>query len=262
MDLGLKNKPVLVMASSAGIGKGIATIFAEEGANVMLFSISEEKLKKAQQEIFLATGKKPAFSVGDMSNYSDIKRTVSLSIANFGSIYALVNNSGGPPAGTFENFNDQNWQSAFELTLLSYLRTIREVIPVMKENGQGRILNITSTSIKQALDNMILSNTFRMGIVGLSKSLASEFGKYNILVNVLGPGRTDTERLQHIDSIWAEEAGMSVNDFKRDVFKKIPLGRYGDPSELGKLAVFLCSEANTYITGQMILVDGGIVRAY
>jgi 3-oxoacyl-[acyl-carrier protein] reductase len=262
MDLGLKDKPVLVFGSSAGIGKGIATEFAREGANVMLFSRSEEKLKCAQAEIFTATGNKPFYIAGDITNHNDIRKTISQTVEKFGSIYALVNNAGGPPAGTFNDFSDEEWHRAYELTLLSFIRTIREVIPIMKENGGGRILNVTSSTVKRAIDTLILSNTFRLGVIGLSKTLAIELGAFNILVNVLAPGRTDTERLRQLDNIWAENAGMTVEEFQQTVFKQIPLGRYGTPSELGKLAVFLCSEANTFFTGQTVLVDGGMERGY
>ncbi|OGB60350.1 MAG: 3-oxoacyl-ACP reductase [Caldithrix sp. RBG_13_44_9] len=262
MDLGLKDKAVLVMASSDGIGKGVAVEFAKEGANVMLFARGEEKLKEVQREIKSLTKKTVLYVVGDITQPEDIKKVVSKTLTELGPIYALINNTGGPPAGTFDKFRDNDWQSAFELTLLSFIRTIQAVLPSMKENGGGRIVNITSSSVKVILDNLILSNTFRMGIVGLTKTLASELGKDNILINVLGPGKIMTERVEYLDSIRAEKASVSKDEYQKKAMQTIPLGRYGTPEEFAKLTVFLCSQANTYITGQTLVVDGGMVKAY
>lgn len=261
MDLGLKDKCALVMASSAGLGKAIATEFAAEGANVMLFSPFEDELACAQADIERATGRKPAYYCGSITSPEDIKKLVETTVAQYGPIYALVNNTGGPPAGTFDAFDDAAWQSAYELTLLSYIRTIREVLPHMRENGGGRILCSTSSSIKAVLDNLILSNTFRMGVVGLAKTLSQELGKDNILVNVIAPGRIGTARIDHLDKVRAEKAGKTVQEIQQAAFASIPLGRYGTPEEYGKLAVFLCAAANTFITGQAVLVDGGMVKA-
>jgi 3-oxoacyl-[acyl-carrier protein] reductase len=261
MDLGLKGKCALVMASSSGLGKAIATEFTREGAGVMLFSPFADQLAEAQEEIFKETGGKPGVFAGSITEPDDIKRLVKETIDMFGPIYALVNNTGGPPAGTFDSFDDKAWQDAYELTLLSYIRAIREVLPSMRANGGGRILNSTSSSVKAVLDNLILSNTFRMGVVGLSKTLSQELGRDNILVNVIGPGRIGTARIDYLDKVRAEKAGSTVEEIQKAAFKSIPLGRYGKPDEYGRLAVFLCSGANTFITGQTVLVDGGMVKA-
>ena len=262
MDLKLKDKSVLVMASSDGIGKGIALEFAREGAKVMLFARREEKLREVQAEILRETGRKAEYLSGDMLRIEDIKKVVGRATEINGPIYALVNNTGGPPAGPFEKFDDKAWTEAFELTLLSYIRSIREVLPSMKKQGKGRILNITSSSVKRVLDNLLLSNTFRMGIVGLSKTLSGELGPDNILITVLGPGKILTDRVEYLDEIRARKAGLPKDQFQANMKKSIPLGRYGTIEEFAKLSVFLCSEANTYITGQTILVDGGLVTAY
>lgn len=261
MDLGLKDKAVIVMASSSGLGKAIATEFAREQARVMLFSPFEDQLKEAQVDIKSLTGNEPEIFVGDITRADDIKQLVQTTVDNFGSVYALVNNTGGPPAGTFDAFDDEAWQKAYELTLLSYIRATREVLPHMRQAETGRILNSTSSSVKAALDNLILSNTFRSGVVGLSKTLSQELGKDGILVNVIAPGRIGTARIDQLDQIRADKAGVSVEEIQKNTFKTIPLGRYGVPDEYGKLSVFLCSEANTYITGQTVLVDGGLVKA-
>ncbi|MEW9096466.1 MAG: SDR family oxidoreductase [Clostridiaceae bacterium] len=262
MDLGLRNKTAIVMASSAGLGKAIAMEFAREQANVMLFSPSEDELKVAQADIKAVTGIEPSYTVGDITKYDDIKKLIKNTIDKYGSIYALVNNTGGPPVGTFDSFDDEAWQKAYELTLLSYIRAIREVLPYMRANKGGRILNSTSSSVKAVLDNLILSNTFRMGVVGLSKTLSQELGKDNILVNVIGPGRIGTARIAHLDKLRSEKAGITIEQLQENTNKAIPLGRYGTPDEYGRLAAFLCSEANTYLTGQTVLLDGGMVKAF
>ncbi|MBS3977075.1 MAG: SDR family oxidoreductase [Syntrophomonadaceae bacterium] len=261
MDLGLKGKGALVMASSAGLGKAMALELAREGANVMLFSPFEEELKTAQADIKAAAGIEPAYTVGDITVYDDIKKAVQNTAAKFGSVDILINNTGGPPAGPFDGFDDNVWQKAFELTLLSYVRAIREVLPYMRQNQWGRILNSTSSSIKAVLDNLVLSNTLRAGVVGLSKTLSQELGKDGILVNVIAPGRIGTARTISLDQMRADKQGIALEDQIAQTAKIIPLGRYGSPEEYGKLAAFLCSGANTYITGQAILVDGGMVKA-
>lgn len=261
MDLGLKDKAVIVMASSSGLGKAVATEFAREQAKVMLFSPVEEQLKEAQTDIQAETGNKPEIFVGDITNPGDIKQLVATTVERFGGVYALVNNTGGPPAGTFDTFDDEAWQKAYELTLLSYIRTVREVLPHMRKAGTGRILCSTSSSIKAVLDNLILSNTFRCGVVGLAKTLSQELGKDGILVNVIAPGRIGTARIDQLDAMRAKKTGVSVEELQQSTFKTIPLGRYGEPAEYGKLSVFLCSAANTYITGQSVLVDGGLVKS-
>lgn len=262
MNFGLKDKSVLVTASSAGLGRAAAMEFAREGANVMLFSRSEDKLRAARDEIKSETGKEPAYTVGDVTEPKDIMRVVKNTVEKFGHIYALVNNAGGPPAGVFDDFADHAWQKAYELNLLSYIRTIREVLPHMHRLGAGRIVNYTSSSVKQAIDNLILSNTFRMGVMGLTKSLSQELARDKILINVMGPGRISTDRIRELDEIRARREALTTEQVYRNSIKAIPLGRYGEPEEYARLTVFLCSEANTYITGQTFLVDGGMTKAY
>ena len=261
MKLGLKGKSVVVLAAGSGIGKGVALEFAQEGAKIMMIGRTEEKLKNTQKYIQNETGIKPSYYVADLTKENEIKNAINETRTKNGQIFALFNNTGGPPPGNFDNFDDTNWQYTFELTLLSYIRAIRCVLPDMKLNG-GRIVNNTSSSIKQAIDNLLLSNVFRTGIVGLTKSLAREFGKYNILVNVVGAGKISTERVDQIDSLKASKLNIPLDKFQSDYANIIPLQRYGDPQELGKLVTYLCSEANTYITGQNILVEGGLVAAY
>ena len=262
MDLQLTDKPVIVCASSAGLGKAAALEFAREGANVMLCGRREAELQRGVVEIKDATGRDARCTVADLTQPADIVRLVEATVAAFGGVFALVNNSGGPPAGVFDHFDDAAWQKAFELNLLSYVRTIRAVLPHLRAGGGGRIVNYTSSSVKSPLENLILSNTFRMGVLGMTKTLAGELGKDGILINVLGPGRIQTDRIEHLDAMSAQKTGQSVEQVRAGVCQAIPLGRYGVPEEFAKLTVFLASPANTYITGQTVLVDGGMVRAY
>lgn len=262
MDLGLADKGIVVLASSGGIGKGVATEFAREGAKVMLFARSEEKLAEAADAIADETGNRPVFTVGDITSKADVEGAVNRAAAEFGNLWALFNNTGGPPAGKFEQFDDETWQSAFELTMLGYVRAIRAALPHMKKGGGGRIVNNTSVSTKQAIDGLLLSNVFRSGLVGLGKSLARELGPDGILVNTVGPGRIDTERIEQLDTIWADQKGISYEDQRKDSEASIPLGCYGEPADFGRIVTFLGSQANAYLTGQNILIDGALVEAY
>ena len=264
MELGLKGKVVLCMHSASGLGKGIATEMAREGAKVMMCVPEryKDRLYAARDEIAEITCNRPEVFFCDLTKAEDITALVDHTVATLGDIYALVNMGPGPEAGTFADFDDEGWQKAFELCLLSYIRTIRACIPSMKRLGGGRIINSTSSSVKDYLPNLILSNTMRMGVVGLTKTLSGELGKDNILINVIGPGQITTARLEKINGIRAEKAGVSVEQYTKETLAKFPLGRYGTVEEYGRMAAFLCSEANSYITGQTILVDGGMTHAY
>jgi 3-oxoacyl-[acyl-carrier protein] reductase len=261
MDTALKGRNVLILASSKGLGKACALQFAREGANVMITSRSEQQLREAAEEIKNETGANVLYQTCDITKRNEINELVAATVREFGGVDVLVNNAGGPPAGVFNDFEDDSWQQAFELTLLSLVRTVRAVVPYMQKSGQGRIVNIASSSFKQPIHGLILSNTFRTAINGLSKSLAQELGKDGILINTIGPGRIGTDRVGELDQMAAEKRGISAEEVKAGVVNEIPLGRYGTPEEFSKMVVFLCSGANTYITGQSLLIDGGMVKA-
>ncbi|EZH65773.1 3-oxoacyl-ACP reductase [Bacillaceae bacterium JMAK1] len=262
MDLNLTNKTVIVMAASQGLGKATALEFAKEGANVVISSRNEDELQNAVEQIQeAAPSASVMYKVCDIMKGDDIKNLVQSAADQYGTVDVLINNAGGPPAGGFDKFSDEEWQNAFELNLLSFVRAIREVLPHMRHQGGGHILNFASSSIKQTLDNLLLSNTFRAGIVGLAKSLSQELAEDNILINTLGPGRIATGRVESLDKIKADKVGLSYDQVKENSEKSIPMGRYGQPEEFAKQAVFLCSGANTYVTGQSLLVDGGLVKA-
>lgn len=260
MDLHLNGKTAIVAASSQGLGKAIATQLVKEGSNVVLASRNEDKLKEVQAELSAINKGKVSYQQSDITNKEDIKALIKHTVETFETIDILVNNAGGPPAGTFDQLDDEAWQGAFELNLLSYIRMIREAIPYMKKNG-GKIINVASSSIKVPIPGLILSNTFRLGIVGLSKTLADELAPYNILINTVAPGRIATDRVTHLDQINAEKRGVSVEEIEQMYKETIPLKRYGEPEEFANFVTFLVSDANTYMTGQAYLVDGGMVKA-
>ncbi|MET3575055.1 SDR family oxidoreductase [Bhargavaea ullalensis] len=262
MDLKLNNKRVLVMASSKGLGKAIATEFAREGADVFLTSRSEKSLSAAADEIRHETGNdRIRFSPCDMSSADELRDLFSEVRQTMGDPDILINNTGGPKAGGFDGVTDGDWMHAFEQNLLSYARTVREVLPAMKKNGWGRIVNISSSSTKEVIDNLILSNTMRAGMVGLSKSLAREFAGDHILVNTVGPGRIETDRILELDSVTADRLGVGINEITKEQQSRIPMGRYGRPDEFARAVVFLASGANTYLTGQSLVIDGGMLKA-
>ena len=183
-------------------------------------------------------------------------------VAVLGGVYALVNHCPGPKAATFENLTEEDWADGYEKCLHSYVHAIRAALPYMKAAGEGRILNSTSSSIKQALDNLILSNTFRMGVVGMSKTLAREVGQYGILVNTMGPGRIYTDRIKYLNTISAEKAGITLEEYNTRDAASFPQKRYQTADEYARSVVFICSPANSAISGQVICVDGAMTTAY
>ncbi len=261
MDLELHGKVALVTAASRGLGRATATQLAREGARLMISSRGEEQLRATAEEIRQATGAEVEHCAADVSNADDLARLLDETQSRLGGVDVLVNNAGGPPPGGFDALDDGAWQAAFELNVLSSVRLIRGVVPHMRHQGSGRIVTIASSSIKQPIENLLLSNTYRVALVGLSKSLATEFAPDGILINTLGPGRIATDRVAGLDAGRAKASGTSVEQVRAQTEKTIPLGRYGTAEEFGKVAAFLVSGANTYLTGQAFLVDGGMVRA-
>lgn len=260
MDLGLQGKAALVLAASRGLGRAIATELAAEGARVMISSRDADALARTVREIADQSGAEVQYHPADLTRSGDVEDLVSRTVESFGGVDVLVTNTGGPPAGTFGDFADDDWRAAFDLILLSLIRTVRETLPHMRERG-GRIVCVASSSVRQPIEGLILSNTLRAGLAGLVKSLSSELGPDGILINTLGPGRISTDRSAAIDARNAESQGLSLEEVRANFEKQIPLGRYGAPEEFAKVAAFLASPANSYLTGQTILVEGGLVRA-
>ncbi len=256
----LKNKTVLVAGASQGLGYAIANASAHEGANVFIGSRDEEKLKMSAMLIAKESGADVRYGLLDVTKPEVIKNWVAKAISEFGGIDGLVVNAGGPPAGMFDTFSDSDWQAAFDLNLMSAVRLIREVLPTMRKASKGSIVTITSVSVKEPIDMLLLSNVFRSGVTSLAKSLSRDLASYNIRINNILPGRLDTERVKHLDGVIAESKGISVNEVRSSFQEQIPLSRYGKPEELGNLAAFLLSDKASFITGTTIPVDGGMLK--
>ncbi|HEX2867534.1 MAG TPA: SDR family oxidoreductase [Ignavibacteriales bacterium] len=260
MDFQLKDKTVLVTASSSGIGRAVAEIFVQEGCNVAICARTKESLIKAADEIKKAYGVEPLWCVCDINAAKDISTTIDVVNKNFGHIDILVNNCGGPVPGIFENLNDEEWQSAFEQVLLSVVRFSRAVLPMMKERRWGRIINLTSIAVKQPLENLMLSNSLRNAVIGFTKTLSNEAGKYNVTVNSVAPGYTLTKRLYELSINRAKLTGESHEHTLAEMAKEVPLSRLARPDEIASAVVYLASEQAGYITGNTIQVDGGLYK--
>jgi 3-oxoacyl-[acyl-carrier protein] reductase len=260
LELQLKGKTAIVAASSQGLGRAIAEELLKEGANIIISGRDEAKLSKVAEELRQKGSGQLVYKKTDITKQEDIKQLISTAVEEFGQLDILVNNAGGPPAGSFETITDEQWQTAFELNLLSYIRMIRASLPYLKKQG-GKIINIASSSIKEPIPGLLLSNTFRTGIVGLTKTLSQEFAEYGILINTVAPGRIATDRVRHLDEVNAEKLQISREEVVERMKGAIPLGRYGKPEEFAKVVVFLASDANSYMTGSSFLVDGGMVKS-
>lgn len=261
MDLQLQGQVALVMASSRGLGKAVAAHLAAEGCHVMLTGRDAGVLEATRAEIAGATSARVASCVADMTRPEDIARLVAATREQLGPITILINNSGGPQGGDFDQLDDAAWQAGFELTLLAYVRTIRAVLPDLRRAG-GRIINITSSSIKQPIPGLLLSNAFRMGMLGLGKSLANELAGDNILVHTVAPGRIATDRTIYLDGLKAKQRGVPIEQIREETKKMIPLQRYGEPAEFARVVTFLASPLCSYTTGSTLIVDGGMIKGY
>ena len=260
MDLGLKGKSALVTASSKGIGKAVAEELASEGCNVAICSRTKDDLEIVADDLKRKYGVDVSWSVCDLNKSTDIENTFNIVMKQFGKIDILVNNCGGPTSGFFRDFVEEEWVSAFEQVFLSVVRFSKLVIPGMIAKQWGRIVNITSISVKQPIDNLILSNSFRSGIIGFAKSLSNEFAKYNVTVNNVAPGYTLTNRLYDLAVSRAKHSGLSHEEVLADMAKQVPMNRLARPEEIGALVTYLCSSNAGYITGNTIQVDGGWVK--
>lgn len=261
MDLGLKGKVALVAASSKGLGKAIATELAKEGANLILCSRDKDKIEAVAKEIRDQYSTEVLPIQADLTDPAQIESLVKQSVDHFGKIHILVNNAGGPPSGPFIQLTDEDWQRAFETNFMSQVRLIRAVFPIMREQGGGRIASISSSGVKQPIPNLILSNSIRLGVVGLMKSLSIELAPHGILVNTVCPGRIATDRVDELDQNQALREGISIDEVREILKARIPLKRYGQPEEFARMVAFLVSEANSYITGTVQFIDGGMTQA-
>lgn len=261
MDLGIKDRVALVTASSRGLGRASALALAREGVKVAICARDGKKLKATADEIAAETGSELLAIPADMSNSRDIERVVKETLHFFGGLHILVTNAGGPPAGYFMDFDDRQWQETFNLTMMSVIRLIRAAMPHMQRAGWGRIINITSLSVKEPLDNLILSNSIRAAVHGLAKTLANQLGPYGITVNNVMPGTIHTDRIEQLAEITARKNEQTVAEVLALQGRAVPLGRIGRPEEIGAVVAFLASEQASYINGVSLPVDGGRIKA-
>lgn len=261
MDLGLKGKVAIVTGSSQGIGKAIAFGLADEWAKVTICSRNEKQLNATAEEIKSATRAEVFAVKADLTHDEDIQRLVRATEQKFGKIDILVNNTGGPPSTTFMETSTQQWRDAVDLLLMSVVNTCSEVVPFMAEHKWGRIINMTSFAAKQPAERLVLSNTLRAGILGLTKTLSNELAEYGILVNAVCPGWTMTKRVEELAETRAKESGRSIDEIIAGWTRQIPLKRLAEPKEIADFVVFLASERASYITGAVVQVDGGVTKS-
>lgn len=261
MDLGLKGKVAIVTASSRGIGRAAALALAGEGARIAMCARTAADVSAAADDIRRRTGSDVLALQADVTSADDIARVVHGTVEAYGTVNILVNNAGGPPGGTFDSLADAEWQAAFELTMLSAVRMIRAALPAMRRAGGGAIVNVQSTSVKVPLDNLLLSNAIRTGVIGLAKTLSIELAKDGIRVNNVLPGAIMTDRQRDMLVLQSKREGKSVEELSRLRQAAIPLGRYGEPEDLGNMIAFLASERARYVTGVTVQVDGGMTRS-
>ncbi len=257
MDLGLKGKRVLVTAASKGIGRATAELFIKEGAKVAICSRSSENLDRTINDIVAIYGTEPLSVVCDLNNEDDLKNLITVVNDTFGGVDILVNNCGGPKPGFFNELTDEDFADGYRQVLMSAVKLTRMVLPVMRNNKWGRIINITSVSVKEPIENLLLSNVFRTGLVAFAKTLSLQIGKDNITINNVAPGYTLTSRLYELAVEKAKRANKSHEEILSEMSAGIPLKRLGKPEEIAAMAVFLASEQAAYITGTTIQVDGG-----
>jgi 3-oxoacyl-[acyl-carrier protein] reductase len=261
VDLGLRGKIAIVGGASTGLGRAGAQALAEEGAAVVVCSRSQTELEKAVQEIRDTTRADVLVVAGDLDRHETIRDLVAATVARFGRLDVLVNNSGGPPLARAHNATEEQWATAIQRSLLFFARMSREAVPHLKASGGGRIVNVLASTVYQPIPNLALSGATRMGVVAFAKSLADEVGRDGILVNNVCPGSILTERMLSNVTARAKELGISVDDALAQRAAETAVGRIGDPKEFASLVAFLASSRSSYITGTTMLVDGGLVRS-
>lgn len=261
MDLKLSEKRILVTGASKGLGLACAKALASEGANIILVSRSQANLEIAKSNFDKKERSRVELFVCDLSRLQEIEKLYQHVVSHYGPLDGLVINAGGPPPGSALEIDEETWAHAINTNLLSVIRLCRLFVPAMVKQQYGRIIAITSSSAKQPIDNLVLSNTTRLGVIGYLKTLSNEVSHHNVLLNILLPGPTRTKRLEDLNENRAEKLHLTVEEVEKLWIQQIPMKRLGCPSELATFATFLLSPKNSYITGQSVAVDGGYVKS-
>jgi 3-oxoacyl-[acyl-carrier protein] reductase len=256
MNLGLKDCKAFISGASKGLGKACAKALADEGARVFICARNKKELERAAGEVG-ATG----HSVADVSRPAEVKRVMAEAITALGGLDCLITNAGGPPTAPFEKAGDEDWDTAYQLNLMSAVRLIREALPALKASGRGRIVNLTGYGVKEPLTDLVVSDSVRAGVTVMAKTIASDLAPDGITVNNIAPGPIVTDRLIEILSARAMTLGMTLDEQFKLFSETIPLRRMGKPNEIGDLCAYLCSSQAGFLTGQTIVIDGGINRS-
>jgi 3-oxoacyl-[acyl-carrier protein] reductase len=256
MDLGLKGCRAFIAGASKGLGKACAKSLADEGARVFVCSRDAETIKQAAAEVGAA-----GWSAADVSRPADVERVVAEAVAALGGLDVLVTNAGGPPTGPFEKTGEDDWGIAYQLTLMSAVRLIQAALPALKASGRGRIVNLTGYGVKEPMTDLVVSDSVRAGVTVMAKTIASDLAPFGITVNNIAPGPIMTDRLVAIHMARAKSLGITADEQFKRFAETVPVRRMGRPEEIGDLCAYLCSRQAGYLTGQSIVVDGGINRA-